>query len=1121
MINAQSFVLASVEYAAAGAVLLLATKLIVSRLWQPIDRQNLILIGLVTSACLPLVVGFTANFSAWPRWHLGFVKSPQEPGDAASISSLRSSSSPWSLLMQSDSSVGDWQQQPAVPLRSLERPDREQPGIRAAASATANSAAIPIPVLPVDRLPADHLAADHLAEETSADTQVGWWLAAAILLASQVLAMGYFAIEWIIGKIRLRDLCRSARPADASVKETWKQVANEPGASVRLLVSPQITAPLVFGCWRPVVLIPASLAEGDRTALRFCLAHEWSHVLGGDLRAWQFTNLCQCWLWYQPLFWMLRRELRICQDLVADDRAAGVSGNVEDRLQYSELLLSIARQRLNPKLAGAIAFHDRSSHLARRIKMLLRSRPAFRLASTYPFFYGSCGLMLVSALLIGSVRLNAARAERGIGEQPTTTSLGDTLFSAGEIDSSQPTEDVRIVQGRVTDEHGQPIVGVQLWLPLEVDTTHIVSGRTDQEGRFVLRCPLEWIRPNAWRRLSYLWASAPGYDLQVSNVFKALRDDTDEDFHFILLPESQVRYRLLRPNGDPCVGLEVASSIFRDGYQSYSIPQELRGTVSGITDAEGWVTLRGVPQEKIDTVEMQSDEFGRQRQRLSMQAPFRLDSIRMRPTAAIQGRIIGENPAWVSGLRLQVETTVNEEWQDTTGHAEVITDTDGRFEIPQIAVGKSTRLYVHPDPSLPVRLQLPDDVILTEGETALVEIPWVPAPLVTGTVLSKNQTPIANAGITLFYGSGSRQMDRIVTDEHGRYEGRVVPGEFSVHLFSIPPGHARPAGSRLSHSVSAETESFEVPPIELLGTAKIAGRLIDEHDQPLAGKWIDAVNSNTRHGVGLSDAQGNFEITVPDGMETIVQLSTKEQGFGETLIVVQRVPLILRYVENKQNDLYDAKREAKADVTLSGRIIQAGNPVADVRVILNVHLPTLQLDGTQHPNLGRFGPKVEVTTDAEGRYRLEGLKAGDRCSINIRPNFAAVDLDWPHYGQTIPENAEEVLELTDVNLQPLTQSIAGIVVDPDGNPVKGAKVSAQQRGGQSIRFNRSRPQSSSSTISDEQGRFQINELPEIPLSIYAYLDHPKAGYIRFPVKFEIERNQQDIRILLDPSLIED
>jgi hypothetical protein len=96
---------------------------------------------------------------------------------------------------------------------------------------------------------------------------------------------------------------------------------------------------------------------------------------------------------------------------------------VEDRLQYSELLLSIARQRLNPKLAGAIAFHDRSSLLARSIKMLLRSRPAFRLASTYPFFYGSCGLMLVSALLIGSVRLNAARAERSIGEQPATMSF--------------------------------------------------------------------------------------------------------------------------------------------------------------------------------------------------------------------------------------------------------------------------------------------------------------------------------------------------------------------------------------------------------------------------------------------------------------------------------------------------------------------------------------------------------------------------------------------------------------------------------------------------------------------------------------------------------------------------
>ena len=45
---------------------------------------------------------------------------------------------------------------------------------------------------------------------------------------------------------------------------------------------------------------------------------------------------------------------RICQDLIADDRAAEASVNNLDRIEYSELLMSIAKQTTSPSIAGAI-----------------------------------------------------------------------------------------------------------------------------------------------------------------------------------------------------------------------------------------------------------------------------------------------------------------------------------------------------------------------------------------------------------------------------------------------------------------------------------------------------------------------------------------------------------------------------------------------------------------------------------------------------------------------------------------------------------------------------------------------------------------------------------------------
>src|SRR5690606_788346 len=125
--------------------------------------------------------------------------------------------------------------------------------------------------------------------------------------------------QWVIGAVRLRNISRTARTPDQTLLNAWKQVADGRDGSVRLLVTAEIAAPMVFGWRRPVVLIPESISRGDQSALRSCLAHEWSHVSCGDLLKWQLANLCQFLFWYQPLFWMLRRELRVCQDLVADD----------------------------------------------------------------------------------------------------------------------------------------------------------------------------------------------------------------------------------------------------------------------------------------------------------------------------------------------------------------------------------------------------------------------------------------------------------------------------------------------------------------------------------------------------------------------------------------------------------------------------------------------------------------------------------------------------------------------------------------------------------------------------------------------------------------------------------
>ncbi|TWU45654.1 BlaR1 peptidase M56 [Novipirellula aureliae] len=353
MISSQPLVIGWIECATAGTILLIATKTILGRLGQPVDRVNFIVMSLVVSTFVPLLV----CFASLPGWHLGLFSTDQELLAATKVASTTDVAIP---------------PQVSVPRTTARRPTEQL-----------EETISPQPLSEVNEIariaaPPDSLTSNRLDV---------WLITATILLMSHGLAISYFIFEWIVGAIRLRKLCRNAPSPGSSVLDIWTQISGDLGDSVRLHVTPQITAPMVFG-WR------------------------------------------QYLLWYQPLFWILRRELRICQDLVADDRAAGVTGDPLDRIEYSELLLSIAKNTSSPNIAGAIGFYDRPSQLSRRIKMLLNSEQSLRERSPRVFLLLSGLFMLIASLLVGTVRLSTARADEGVFNKPAAIQNDDATRSA-------------------------------------------------------------------------------------------------------------------------------------------------------------------------------------------------------------------------------------------------------------------------------------------------------------------------------------------------------------------------------------------------------------------------------------------------------------------------------------------------------------------------------------------------------------------------------------------------------------------------------------------------------------------------------------------------------------------
>jgi beta-lactamase regulating signal transducer with metallopeptidase domain/5-hydroxyisourate hydrolase-like protein (transthyretin family) len=181
-----------------------------------------------------------------------------------------------------------------------------------------------------------------------------------------------FVLFWLAGVLKLRRLYHTTYPAPATASELLDQIAGPQGRRVRLLASDHLEQPITFGWQRPVIVLPAALCRrGEEEVLRYCLAHEWSHIERRDIVSWHLATLVQLLFFYQPLFWWLRRQLRLCQDYLADARAAEQAVLAED---YADFLIGLARRRLAAPLSAALGVGDRRSNLYRRIVMLITTR---------------------------------------------------------------------------------------------------------------------------------------------------------------------------------------------------------------------------------------------------------------------------------------------------------------------------------------------------------------------------------------------------------------------------------------------------------------------------------------------------------------------------------------------------------------------------------------------------------------------------------------------------------------------------------------------------------------------------------------------------------------------------
>jgi beta-lactamase regulating signal transducer with metallopeptidase domain len=225
---------------------------------------------------------------------------------------------------------------------------------------------------------------------------LGLWLAGAAVMAGlQGLRL-----------LRLYRLLRTGRDAPRWLTAEVRGLARRLGVwPPRAFVLPRLGTPCVWGAWRTRLLWPQTQLEGLAAECRqTVIAHELAHLRRRDHWIGWLLLVGECVWWWNPLFWYVRRQLRLYAELACD--AWVVWTLPEGRRAYAEALLEVTQwvsQTAAPVPAAGMG--GARACLERRLVMVMRE--------SVP-----CRVSLAGFLVVGMLALVALPGWSQADDQP-------------------------------------------------------------------------------------------------------------------------------------------------------------------------------------------------------------------------------------------------------------------------------------------------------------------------------------------------------------------------------------------------------------------------------------------------------------------------------------------------------------------------------------------------------------------------------------------------------------------------------------------------------------------------------------------------------------------------------
>ena len=230
------------------------------------------------------------------------------------------------------------------------------------------------------------------------------------------------ALFFIVAYIKCRKEFRMSLPVENDFAARWL-LEHPLRRLVQIRQSNRIKAPLTYGVFHPIILLPKKTDWTDETRLRYILTHEFTHIRRFDTLAKLVLTAAVCVHWFNPFVWVMVVLANRDMELSCDETVVRTFGETV-KSAYASMLVCMeeTKSELTP-----LVNHFSKNATEKRIVSIMKIKKTSLM-----------GIFLALALVIGMITVFAtntaasAADKEPVGAFESNTSLSDEEIAKQE-----------------------------------------------------------------------------------------------------------------------------------------------------------------------------------------------------------------------------------------------------------------------------------------------------------------------------------------------------------------------------------------------------------------------------------------------------------------------------------------------------------------------------------------------------------------------------------------------------------------------------------------------------------------------------------------------------------------